>query len=59
MSDSDLTQQEPVEQTAKPPGEPTLYRCSECGVVGLPERLAIHNCPGTTPCGDNVGERDQ
>lgn len=29
----------------------TLDQCPYCGVRGLPERIAIHDCPATCPHG--------
>lgn len=56
MSDSNPPQEEPVEQTSKQSDSPTLYNCPECGVVALPERLAIHDCGEITPTTEYTGE---
>ena len=59
MSDSDTPQQETVDQSSKPPEAPVLYRCPECGIVGLPERLAIHSCTETAPTTEYAGDQNR
>lgn len=43
MKQSDCTYQESTEQPDNQLG-PELKECPVCGAVGLPERIADHNC---------------
>lgn len=44
MKHSDSTPDESVEQHNQPPSGSQLQTCPICGVDGLPERIAAHNC---------------
>jgi len=49
MRDSEPPNKEPVVQSlTHDTASPQLQRCPVCGVVGLPERIAIHACQDTT-----------
>jgi len=44
MKDSESKPDESVEQNDQPPVDPNLEECPICGAVGLPERIAEHDC---------------
>jgi len=44
MKDSESTLNESVEQHSDQSGGPQLQSCPNCDVVGLPERIAAHDC---------------
>jgi hypothetical protein len=44
MKHSDSTPDESVEQHTQSPNGPQLETCPTCGVDGLPERIADHEC---------------
>jgi ribosomal protein L32 len=44
MKDSEATPDESVEQHSDQSSGPQLQSCPNCGVVGLPERIAAHDC---------------
>ena len=50
MKDSESAPDESVEQYSNQSSGPQLQSCPNCGVVGLPERIAAHDCgPNQTP----------
>ncbi|MFD1640942.1 hypothetical protein [Halohasta litorea] len=50
MNDSESTPDESVEQHSNQWSGPQLQSCPNCGVVGLPKRIAAHDCsPNQTP----------
>jgi len=44
MKDSESAPNESVEQHSDQSSGPQLQSCPNCGVVGLPERIAAHDC---------------
>jgi len=44
MKDSEFTPDESVEQHSDQSSGPQLQACPNCDVVGLPERIAAHDC---------------
>jgi len=54
MKDSEATPDESVEQHSNQSTGPQLQTCPNCGVVGLPERIAAHDCRPTDEHVDNI-----
>jgi len=54
MKDSESTPDESVEQHSNQSTGPQLQTCPNCGVVGLPERIAAHDCRPTDEHVDNI-----
>ena len=49
MKDSEFTPDESVEQHSDQSSGPQLQACPNCDVVGLPERIAAHDCRPNQP----------